>query len=282
MEAVKCSVCHNDSNITLIEGRLNLYKCGVCTHIFTWGSNEKEVYNDDYFLETHKNWFNNPNYRLFDFIHKKILELAGNRQIELLDVGCGKGDFLRFIAAKESRAKLAGLDLVNNEHPDIRFIKADLFKTKFNEKFNVICSLAVIEHMDNPHLFIQRVNDILSPGGILFIMSNNSGSLIYRIASALNKLGFHTAFDRLYSIHHLNHFTNYSLRKIVEMHGLDVLMQKNHNFPLKAIDIPQGHILRKKTYKFFTAVIFLFSNFFNSEILQTIVCRKKITDKDEP
>lgn len=272
---VECPICRNSSKTILKESRLSLYRCNSCLHTFTVIPKEKEKYNDDYFLKTHKNWFNNPNYRLFDFIYKKLLKLLSNEQIQLLDVGCGKGDFLKYIAAKNSTAKLFGIDLIYNQHPRIHFIKGDFLKEKIETKFNVICNLAVIEHVDNPHLFVQKLNNLLQFGRFLFITTINSNSLIYRIAGLLNKVGIHTAHDRLYSFHHLQHYTNQSLKTLMQMDGFDVLLQKNHNYPMEAVDVPESNFLIEKMYKLLVWLIFLLSVPFKWGMLQTIVCRKR-------
>lgn len=272
---IECPICHNSSKTILKESRLSLYRCNSCLHTFTAIPKEKEKYNDDYFLKAHKNWFDNPNYRLFDFVYKKLLELLSNEQIQLLDVGCGKGDFLKYIAAKNSTAKLFGIDLTYNQHARIHFIKGDFLKEKIETKFNVICNLAVIEHVDNPHLFVQKLNKLLQFGKFLFITTINSNSLIYRIAGLLNKVGIHTAHDRLYSFHHLQHYTNQSLKTLMQMDGFDVLLQKNHNYPMKAVDVPESNFLIEKMYKLLVWLIFLLSVPFKWGMLQTIVCRKR-------
>ncbi len=256
----------------MCEGRNCIYK------------ERQEKYNDDYYLKAHKNWFNYPNYRLFNFIYKKLLKLLGNEQIQLLDVGCGKGDFLNYIAAKNSTAELFGIDLTHNQHPRIHFIRGDFLQEKIEEKietkFNVICNLAVIEHIDNPHLFVQKLNSLLQPGGFLFISTINSNSLIYRIARMLKKVGIRVAHDRLYSHHHLQHYTNRSLKRLMEMNGFDLLLQKNHNYPIKALDVPKSNFLVEKFYKLVVWFIFLVSSALGCGTLQTIICRKRNACQD--
>jgi len=272
---IQCPICHDKRKIIKLEGRLNLYRCNSCLHTFTLIPKEKqESYSDDYFLKTHRNWFNNPNYQLFDFIYEQILKLLPNKKIQLLDVGCGKGDFLRYIAKKNTKIKLFGIDLIDNRSPNIHFIKGDFLKEKIQTKFNVICSLAVIDHINDPSLFVQKLNNLLQREGILFIMAIDNNSLIYRIARLLSKLGMPVAHDRLYSSHHLQHYTKQSLKKLMTMNGFDVLLQKNHNYPLKAVDVPKSNFAVEKMYKFLVRLIFLLSPIFKSEMLQTIICKK--------
>lgn len=271
---VQCPICYDSNKTNLEDGRLNLYKCNSCLHTFTV-TQKKEEYHDDYFQKTHKNWFDNPNYELFDFIYEKMLLLLNNKKIHLLDVGCGKGDFLKYTAKKNSTAELSGIDLIDNQHPRIHFIKGDFSEVKIEAKFNVICSLAVIEHIDNPQFFVRKLNHILKPDGLLFIMTINNNSLVYRIARVLKKAGMRVAYDRLYSLHHLQHFTNQSLKTLLEINGFEVLAHKNHNYPIKAVDVPESNFLIQKMYKFFIWLSFLLSAPLGYGIHQTIVCRKR-------
>ena len=139
----------------------------------------------------------------------------------------------------------------------------------------------MIEHIDNPQLFVGKLNNLLKSGGLLFIMTINSNSLIYRIARVLKKVGMRVAYDRLYSIHHLQHFTNQSLKTLLEMNNFEVLVHKNHNYPLKAVDVPESNFLIQKMYKFFVLLSFLASAPFGMGIHQTIVCRKADMHKNE-
>lgn len=276
---IACPVCHGSDKAILVEGRLNIYSCGSCRHTFTdLAETRREVYDEDYFLKTHKVWFNNPNYGLFDFIYKKILKLSRQKRLRLLDVGCGKGDFLKYIACKQLNAELFGVDLIANQYPGVQFIKGDIYDLENpgpGAKFDVISSLAVIEHVGNPNLFIQRLNNLLETGGLLFIMTVNNNSLIYRLARLLNKAGIRVAHDRLYSFHHLQHYTNQSLKRLMETNGFSVLLNINHNYPMKAVDVPEGSFLVMKMYKFCVRLIFLLSVPFRCGIYQTMICKKR-------
>lgn len=273
----RCTVCHSD-NVFLINNHLSVYGCNSCSHQFSLIPKEKqEKYDDDYFLNTHKNWMSNPNLKLFDFIYRKIGKLLNKESIKLLDVGCGNGDFLKYLASKDPSLDLFGIDLAENKHPRITFVKKDFVNDQLSEikdsKFDIICGLAVVEHVEDPHLFVQKINSFLRPDGLVFLMTINSDSLIYKIARILNRIGFKSAFNRLYSAHHLQHYTRKSLIKLMLMHDFDILLKISHNYSLKAVDVP-GKNLANVFYKVFVAIIFLISSLFKNQICQTIVCRK--------
>lgn len=273
----RCTVCHQD-NIFLISSNLSVYGCNSCSHQFSLIPKEKqEKYDGNYFLNTHKNWMSNPNLKLFDFIYRKIGKLLKKENIKLLDVGCGNGDFLKYLAAKDSSFDLFGVDLAENKYSEITFINKDFVNDQLDElkglRFDVVCGLAVVEHVENPHLFIQKVSNFLQPNGVVFLMTINSNSLIYKIAKTLNRMGVKGPFNRLYSVHHLQHYTSESLIKLMLMNDFDILLKISHNYSLKAVDVPGRGFIRV-FYKIFVAIIFPISSLFKNQICQTIVCRK--------
>jgi 2-polyprenyl-3-methyl-5-hydroxy-6-metoxy-1,4-benzoquinol methylase len=203
------------------------------------------------------------------------LKLLDNKSINLLDVGCGNGTFLRYILSKKSTLKLTGIDLADNRDDKIHFIKGDFLKEELNEKFDVICSLVTIEHINSPHLFIQRIKNTLKPDGLVFIMTVNSRGLIYLLGELLNKLGITVVKDRLYSSHHLNHYSDRSLRMLMKMENFDILLQKKHNYSMRSVDVPRANIVIETIYRLSVLLVFLASSIFRCEYLQTIVCRKR-------
>ena len=172
--------------------------------------------------------------------------------------------------------QLVGLDLIDNNHPGITFIKGDLYEHDFNEKYDVVVSLAVVEHVDDPNLYIHKLSDALKDDGLLYLMTINSNSLFYKIAALLKVLGFRAAYDRVYEHHHLQHYNNESLRKLLERNNYDILMQKNTGYPLKCVDVPEGNFLIKAFYKLTVFVIFTLANPFHAGIMQSMACRKRV------
>ena len=273
--SVECSICHEKSNIRIADSRLSIYHCHSCYHSFTVIPEvNQEKYEDIYFYERHKNWFENPDLKLFDFIYEKSVSLLGKNKFRFLDVGCGKGDLLKYFVTKNSNVELYGIDLVENEHPGIRFTKGNYLSDKIDTEFDVICNLEVIEHVDKPHEFVQKMYSDLVNDGVLFITTINSNSLLYRTARLLKKVGIRVAFDQLYDHHHLQHYSNGSLRKLLEMNGFSVLLQKNHNYPLKAVDVPKSPFIIEKIFKFTVWTIFLLSAPLQLGQLQTVICKK--------
>jgi len=266
----KCPLCSNNK-VILQDKKLSVFYCNSCNHRFTLlEKKEQEKYTPKYFSDTHKNWFGYPNYRLFSYVLRKL----PRRKIKLLDVGCGNGSFLKYVLGKKNNIELHGIDLVENNYPDINFIKADISKVSINEKFDVIVSFQTIEHIDNPHRFIKILKNMLKDNGIIFIDTINSGSLMNIMSEHIKKL-WRVPYERVYDHHHLNHFSKQSLRKLMKTEKFEVIEQISHNYPFKAIDVPKGSFMAQIFYKAIAILIFILSSLINKQFHQIIVCVKK-------
>lgn len=208
----------------------DLYRCASCTHAFGF-PRKHETYEDDYYEVEHRRWFEHPNTALFARIAESL-----PRDSTVLDVGCGKGDFLRYLHAQRPDLKLTGIDLTENEDTDgIKYLCGDIM-TVDPGKFDAAVSLAVIEHIPDVVEFVQRLYSFVRPGGVVAVMTVNEASLLYRLARATRPVAPIT-YSRLYSAHHVHHFTRRSLESLLGSHS-QIERSWTHNMPLAAIDIP--------------------------------------------
>lgn len=272
----KCTLCLERAGVIQVDFRLRLFTCLACDHTFTIKSkDELEVYEEKYYLEKHTHWFANPNYSYFERVYRLMMKLKKDVR-SLLDVGYGNGDFLKYLAKKKGAFRLYGIDSLKIDFPGIQFIQGDFFTYAFKRSFDVITSFMVIEHIEDPRLFVKKLYEYLEPGGFLFISTNNNGGMLYGVARFLKRFGVRVVYDRVYSDHHLQHFTNESLRRILQKNGFEVREFRNHNYPLKAVDTPPANFLVKKFYLAVVWIIFRLSDLFGNGFLQTFVCVKPL------
>lgn len=64
-----------------------------------------------------------------------------------------------------------------------------------------------------------------------------------------------------------------SLRKLFELEEYRVMSQRTHNFPLKALDVPEGNKFLALIYRAGIACVFSLTSRFGG-VHQTIVCQK--------
>lgn len=271
-DGITCPICRRNERLVLKDGVLNRYECHDCDHSFTAiDEKHRAQYNEEYYISKNA-WFDNPNRWLFAFIHSNIAGTIKKDRIKVLDAGCGKGDFLKYVRSHDPDVELYGIDLTGNRYDGINFIKGDILKEKYDMKFDVICSLAVIEHIDDINLFAERLSGLLSPGGVIVLMTDNTKGIFYTVARILNKIGITTPYRSLYEIAHLHHFTNSSLKGLMKRHGFETVLHKNHNYPIKAIVLPECGILMKTVYSLGARLLFLFPSRFG--ILQTVFFKR--------
>jgi SAM-dependent methyltransferase len=232
-----CTVCHSLATPQPNSLDARIFYCKTCCHRFSvLLEGEEEEYSEEYFLETHKNWFANPNYALFDAI---AIRIPPKRGLSVIDVGCGQGAFLRYLSNKRPDLKLTGIDLFKNtaKGEKIDFIQGDFLLHNFHEKFDMVVSLATIEHVSDVHTFAEKLINLCNPNGMIVIMTINDASLLYLSSRLLKKTGISFVYDRLYSKHHLNHFSGTSLEQLFLQKGKSPVDRINHHAPMAAIDI---------------------------------------------
>jgi predicted SAM-dependent methyltransferase len=138
---------------------------------------------------------------LLDFLP---LKTSGN----LLDVGCGKEEFL----VKEGRKRgfrARGIDPL---------INTDLEHFKTEEKFDVLVLKHVLEHISDLDRFLNKCRDLLKSQGLILISCPNIKSLMYFI--------FRSRWYGLQPTQHVWQFTPELLKKVLEKNNFKILKSK--------------------------------------------------------
>jgi len=161
--------------------------------------------------------------------HKLILSTISRMpgKVEfLLDVGSGQGDFLQGAASSNAAGQLVGFELSGvgvaisqAKVPEATFIQADLLNPpetlrEYEGKADVAVCSEVIEHVDNPVIFLQSLRNYLKPGGLL-ILTVPGGPM--------------SAFDR--HIGHRKHFSAKSTASTLQMARFSVENIQLAGFP---------------------------------------------------
>lgn len=269
--SIACPVCGEQAQFAYPHPEANIYRCRNCTHAFSDPKSlrETESYSPEYYEETHQNWFANPNFALFAWIDRQIPADARS----LIDIGCGRGQFLDYLRANRPNIRLVGVDLSENApRNNIEFYRGDVSDFQLGS-FDVVVTMATIEHVDDVASFAQSIHDVCGPRGIAFVMTLDDGSLLYRASRMAWRLGVSVGFDRLYSAHHLNHFTHRSLVTLLERAGFRAVRSLHCSVPLKALDLPVSPLLRP-IFKAGVKTIFSAGDLFGLSYLQTIMVEK--------
>jgi len=272
---LNCPVCSAPSAVEHVDKDFSLCRCSECDHCFTDlnSLNHLEVYEAPYFQEEHRNWFLHPNLSLYRKLRQVIL--GHNRRASVLDVGCGNGNFLRYLASKGDDLSLTGIDIAPNQPSfNIKYLLGNFLCEKVDEKFDVLVSLSVIEHVPEVTAFATRLDELCQPGGLVIIQTIDERSVIYRASRILERAGWSVPLKRLYSKHHLNHFTDSSLKYLLKRQGLAIVQVFRHNSPMAAVDIPPTSPLGAVILRAGIWVAFQLGQLTRRTMYQTIVARK--------
>ncbi|NQV00350.1 MAG: class I SAM-dependent methyltransferase [Parcubacteria group bacterium] len=112
----------------------------------------------------------------------EVLEYIGNEQ-SVLDVGCGVGKFLNYLATNFENMDLCGVDISevaidyakNNYSDKITFLTIDNIKDFDPRKmYDIIVLHQILEHMEDPENFLKEVLKHLKVSGKVIISVPNA------------------------------------------------------------------------------------------------------------
>lgn len=199
-----------------------------------------------FYEELQKNaWY----YMEWKWEHEEALKICtGSKSV--LEIGCAQGEFLSKVSTKgitctglelnahaAEKARVKGLNVLEE--------MAQAHAQKNKEKYDVVCSFQVMEHIAPIGEFIQASVDVLKPGGKLIISVPNNDSVVFTTddAAILNMPPHHMGLWNLNSLLSLQrHFplrmervyleplqsyhTNFA-KKVAEKSFLEKLERKN-------------------------------------------------------
>jgi len=137
---------------------------------------------------------------------------------QLLDVGCGTGDFIHVASqhfscigtevsanAVKIGAETRELDIRQGFLEDLELVE---------QSFDIITMWDVLEHLASPHSTIKSISQLLRPGGYFVLSTGDTGSLLARM------LGKHWSYVRL--MDHVAFYNKCLIKRLLEPYGLSV------------------------------------------------------------
>lgn len=238
---MNCRVC--SSNLSLVSSNYdheygtmnqkiyNFYECAACGYLIIDPmeiENLGDIYPSTYYSYSPDghNWLYDAKFKIDQIKYRKILKRFECRVLRVIDIGGGTGEQLTNLI-RSYRGVVGSsvvIDLDSNSEQFANSNGHDFVTSRFEEyesteKSDVILALNILEHVENPLQFLERIQSNLSEDGVAVIQTPNYKSLDFRIFRGTYWGGFHTP-------RHFYLFNYESLVKLIESSGLKVESQK--------------------------------------------------------
>lgn len=228
-DSYQCIVCDGNSREILYKGVTRCKNCGYTSADLDVTEEELfNLYNKDFFFNSEymdytadkKTLQKNFKHRLDDI--EKFLDR--NRHKTILELGCAFGFFLEM--AQNIFDNAIGIDIVEDginyakKELNLNAIQCDFLSHDFGkQKFDAVCMWDTIEHLRNPHMYIEKISRHTESGALLALTTGNIDSLNARIRK--EKWRF------LIPPIHLHFFSKKVLTTMLNNYGFDII--HNHN-----------------------------------------------------
>lgn len=199
----------------LSSDRFEVRRCPSCSLVYVSPRPEDErlaaYYPDGYFGKRH------PVLKDF-FMDLRVRALPAARQGRVLDIGCGRGDFL--LACRRKGWQVAGVEqdtapiMELRESLGLEVVANSALSSLPAASFDAVTMWHVFEHMADPRATLREVVRLLGPGGVFVAEVPNFGSWQARLGP---RFWFHLDVPR-----HLLHFERVTLTRMLEAEGLAV------------------------------------------------------------
>ena len=119
------------------------------------------------------------------FIRGEVAKLASSGKV--LEVGFGDGNLIESFG---SDFDVFGIDIadiaareITKGHPASHFKVCDISKEEvpFDEKFEIVCAINTVEHLENPRLALQNIFHSLKKGGVFAVYLPTQSNIFSRI-----------------------------------------------------------------------------------------------------
>ncbi|MFH1188109.1 MAG: class I SAM-dependent methyltransferase [bacterium] len=218
---------HENSEIILETKGYKLYKCLLCELIFARKDEQKKlnpekVYGNYYKKETAGRFGAaiEQIVKLFRFMRAYKIFILRPKAKSILDIGSGRGWMLYFMKKQFKYEITAGTQISENayrfskEKLKLEIYNKDILELYFKNKFDVISILHVLEHVENPEKYAEKIYELLNGKGLLYIEVPNFNSWTRKLTQK-----HWLALDLK---HHLNFFTPPSLVSLLEKYNFKI------------------------------------------------------------
>lgn len=155
---------------------------------------------------------------------ERVLELCKKYGVTtgaLMEVGAGFGTFCLEMLSRRQFQRIVAIEPTPDLAATCRHRGLETFEVTIerlrlaeSDRFNIVASFEVIEHLFSPRDFLLRIVTFLKPGGLLVVTCPNGQGFEMQTLGVLSETMDHE---------HLNYFNPHSLSMLISSCGLEVL-----------------------------------------------------------
>ena len=166
---------------------------------------------------------NDPRYlQFYRWLEQLLKKYVSGRTI--LDVGCGDGTFLSSLSDDWSKRgvepSVSGARLARERRLEVA---CGTLETTAPDEVDLISALDVIEHVVDPHNFVESLKQQLRKGGAVLLLTGDADAYPARIAGS--------RWSYLRWCGHISVFSRTGLRRLLESHGFEVITSQRCEHP---------------------------------------------------
>jgi SAM-dependent methyltransferase len=207
---------------------LKLRRCPECACLWADDARQDEAVLAEAYEQVSDRYFDaqedDPRYvRFYARLERALQRHVSGRT--LLDVGCGDGVFLAALSDQWTKRgvepSVSGARLAQKK--DLEVVCANLDTLNLDGRADLISALDVIEHVVDPHAFVDSFKRHLRPGGYAMLLTGDAASYPARTA------GPHWSYLRWCG--HVSVFSRAGLRRLLESHDFEILYWQRCEHP---------------------------------------------------
>ena len=158
----------------------------------------------------------------------RLLERHGQAATALFELGCGNGSTARMLSERGFSVtgvdpSASGMQAARAAYPDLDLHEGsseDDLAARFGQ-FPTLVSLEVVEHVYAPRRYLQRVDELLQPGGLAILSTPYHGYWKNLAMAVTGKMDAH--FTALWDHGHIKFWSIATLTTLVNERSFDVL-----------------------------------------------------------
>lgn len=231
MSSVKCPVCTIACTKSFEKPPATYYSCDNCHSMFLWPMPSVQAMKDfaehEYRVGAYSDYLKAKPLKVLTFENrvkqfKHLLTNMGNQKLRHLDVGCSAG-FMIEVGIKHgfdsygvefSKEAISKADVQTQS----RIINSDVNQLSDSKesKFDLVTCFDIVEHVQDPFIFLASLKRLLNPGGLLVLTTPDPEHSLAKIMG--------TKWPMLQPMQHTIIFSKSGLKSVLDQTGFEELV----------------------------------------------------------